>query len=361
MSVGTEPESCGAVQNGILSMADTGRMCADGAVCIVDFPERLGKEDGIMFDVTALGELLIDFTPYGDSEAGMALFEQNPGGAPANVLAAVSNLGLKPAFIGKVGDDMHGALLKDTLDRIGVDTAGLVVDPNFFTTLAFVSLKNGERSFSFARKPGADTQLTSEEVNLDVVKNTKIFHCGSLSLTDEPARSATFYAVQEAKKAGAVISYDPNYRPLLWKSEEDAIKNMRSMVPYADIMKISDEETALLSGKADPKEAAEVLLEQGVSCVVVTLGKDGALLKTKNVEVQVKGKDRKAVDTTGAGDSFWGGLLSRLALNNVKPADLTEEQAKEYLTFANAVAGLCVEKRGAIPAMPTLEQVMNEL
>ena len=314
-----------------------------------------------MFDVTALGEVLIDFTPCGVSEAGMALFEQNPGGAPANVLAAVSNLGQKPAFIGKVGDDMHGALLKDTLDRIGVDTSGMVVDPNYFTTLAFVSLKNGERSFSFARKPGADTQLTSEEINLDVVRNTKIFHCGSLSLTDDPARSATFFAVKEAKEAGAVISYDPNYRALLWKSEEEAVKHMRSMIPYADIMKISDEETVLLSGKSDPKEAAEVLLDQGVDCVIVTLGKDGALLKTKQVEVQVKGKDRKPVDTTGAGDSFWGGILSRLALNNVKPADLTEAQAEEYLKFANAVAGLCVEKRGAIPAMPTLEQVMNEL
>ena len=314
-----------------------------------------------MFDVTALGEVLIDFTPCGVSEAGMALFEQNPGGAPANVLAAVSNLGQKPAFIGNVGDDMHGALLKDTLDRIGVDTSGMVVDPNYFTTLAFVSLKNGERSFSFARKPGADTQLTSEEINLDVVRNTKIFHCGSLSLTDEPARSATFFAVKEAKEAGAVISYDPNYRALLWKSEEEAVKHMRSMIPYADIMKISDEETVLLSGKSDPKEAAEVLLDQGVDCVIVTLGKDGALLKTKQVEVQVKAKDRKPVDTTGAGDSFWGGILSRLALNNVKPADLTEAQAEEYLKFANAVAGLCVEKRGAIPAMPTLEQVMNEL
>ncbi len=314
-----------------------------------------------MFDVTALGEVLIDFTPYGKSEAGMSLFEQNPGGAPANVLAAVSNLGLKPAFIGKVGDDMHGALLKETLEKIHVDTTGLIVDPDYFTTLAFVSLVNGERSFSFARKPGADTQLRKEEVNLDVLKQTKIFHCGSLSLTDEPARSATFYAVEQAKAAGAVISYDPNYRPLLWKSEEEAIHHMRSMVPYADIMKISDEETKLLSGIEDPVGAAKALLSQGVSCVIVTLGKDGALLKTKDIQVQVKGKDRQAVDTTGAGDSFWGGLLSRLALYNVKPGDITKEQAVEYLTFANAVAGLCVEKRGAIPAMPTLEQVMKEL
>lgn len=314
-----------------------------------------------MFDVTALGEVLIDFTPYGNSESGMALFEQNPGGAPANVLAAISNLGLKTAFIGKVGDDMHGALLKDTLVGLGIDVSGMMVDDAYFTTLAFVSLKNGERSFSFARKPGADTQLKIEELNMDVILQSKILHCGSLSLTDEPARSATYYAVEEAKKAGAIVSYDPNYRALLWRSEEDAVKKMRSMIPYADIMKISDEETTLLTGNPDPKAAAKILLEQGVDCVVVTLGQDGALLKTKTVEVQVKGKERNVVDTTGAGDSFWGGFLSRLALYHVKPEEITESQALDYLNFANTVAGLCVEKRGAIPAMPTLEQVMNEL
>ena len=314
-----------------------------------------------MVDVTALGEVLIDFTPYGTSEGGQALFEQNPGGAPANVLAAVARLGGTAAFIGKVGDDMHGKLLKETLEKEGIDVTGLIEDPDYFTTLAFVSLKNGERSFSFARKPGADTQLRKEEVPMEVLQNTKIFHCGSLSLTDEPARSATIYAVEEAKKAGALISYDPNYRPLLWSSEEEAKKYMRSMIPYADIMKISDEETMLLSGKEEPREAAKALLDAGVSCVVVTLGGDGALLMTKQIEVQEKGKSRNVVDTTGAGDSFWGGLLSRLALNHVKPGDLTEAQAREYLKFANAVAGLCVEKRGAIPAMPTLEQVMNEL
>ena len=314
-----------------------------------------------MFDVTALGEVLIDFTPCGTSQGGMELYERNPGGAPANVLAAVNRLGGKTAFLGKVGDDMHGAFLRETLQKAAIDTSGLITDDRYFTTLAFVSLKNGERDFSFARKPGADTQISREEVKVDILAQSRIFHCGSLSLTDEPARSATFYAVEEAKKAGAVISYDPNYRPLLWPDEETAIHHMRSMVPYADIMKISDEETVLLSGKEDPREAAKALLEAGVSCVVVTLGGDGALLMTKQIEVQEKGKARNVVDTTGAGDSFWGGLLSRLALNNVKPQDLTEEQAREYLKFANAVAGLCVEKRGAIPAMPTLEQVMNEL
>lgn len=314
-----------------------------------------------MFDVTALGEVLIDFTPCGKSEAGMNLFEQNPGGAPANVLAALCNLGFKTAFIGKVGDDMHGALLKDTLDKAGIDTEGLVVDDTVFTTLAFVSLKDGERTFSFARKPGADTQLRPEEVKEDIVKNTKIFHCGSLSLTDEPARSATFHAIKMAKESGALISYDPNYRAPLWNSVEEAKVQMRSVIPYADIMKISDEETALLTDCSDPKEAAQALLDQGVKCVVVTLGKDGALLKTAQIEIVEKGKTRKVVDTTGAGDSFWGGILSRFAQDGTDPAEITEEKAREYVRFANAVAGLCVEKRGAIPAMPTLEQVLAEL
>lgn len=256
---------------------------------------------------------------------------------------------------------MHGALLKDTLDKAGIDTTGLIVDDSVFTTLAFVSLQNGERNFSFARKPGADTQLRPEEVKEEIVKNTKIFHCGSLSLTDEPARSATFHAVKMAKEAGALISYDPNYRAPLWNSVEEAKEQMRSMIPYADIMKISDEETALLTDYSDPKEAAQALLDQGVACVVVTLGKDGALLKTAQVEIVEKGKERKVVDTTGAGDSFWGGILSRFAKDGISPAEITEEKAREYVRFANAVAGLCVEKRGAIPAMPTLEQVLAEL
>ncbi len=314
-----------------------------------------------MFDVTALGEVLIDFTPCGKSEAGMNLFEQNPGGAPANVLAALCNLGFKTAFIGKVGDDMHGALLKDTLDKAGIDTEGLIVDDTVFTTLAFVSLKDGERTFSFARKPGADTQLRPEEVKEEIVKNTRIFHCGSLSLTDEPARSATFHAIKMAKESGAFISYDPNYRAPLWNSVEEAKAQMRSVIPYADIMKISDEETALLTDYSDPKEAAQALLDQGVKCVVVTLGKDGALMKTAQIEIVEKGKERKVVDTTGAGDSFWGGILSRFAKDGTNPAEITEEKAREYVRFANAVAGLCVEKRGAIPAMPTLEQVLAEL
>ena len=314
-----------------------------------------------MYDVTALGEILIDFTPSGSSEGGRALFEQNPGGAPANVLAALQNLGQKTAVIGKVGDDMHGKLLKETLEKCGVETKGMIVDPDYFTTLAFVALKNGERSFSFARKPGADTQLREDEVDTEILKNTRIFHCGSLSLTDEPARSATFYAIRCAKEAGALISYDPNYRALLWSSREEAKEQMRSVIPYVDIMKISDEETELLTGVESPEAAAGELIRQGVACAVVTLGKDGALLRTKDFMVQAKGAEREVVDTTGAGDSFWGGILSRFAYYNVKPGDLTEAQGLEFVRFANVVAGLCVEKRGGIPAMPALEEVMKQL
>ena len=314
-----------------------------------------------MYDVTALGEVLIDFTPCGTSEGGRTLFEQNPGGAPANVLAALSRLGQKTAFIGKVGDDMHGLLLKETLESCGVDVRGLIVDPAYFTTLAFVALKNGERSFSFARKPGADTKLTKEEVSTELLRETKIFHCGSLSLTDEPARSATLYAVQEAKKAGALISYDPNYRAPLWRSRQEAVEQMRSVIPWVDIMKISDEETALLTEREEPEAAADALLQQGVSCVVVTLGGDGALMKTEQFCIREKGKKRKVVDTTGAGDSFWGGILSRFAETGIRPEKITEEEGRDFLRFANAVAGLCVERRGGIPAMPSLEEVRKEL
>lgn len=315
----------------------------------------------MMTDVTALGEVLIDFTPCGLSEAGKNLFEQNPGGAPANVLAALSKMGKKTAFIGKVGDDLHGKFLRKTLDDLEIDTSGMITDPDYFTTLAFVGLENGERSFSFARKPGADTQLRPDEVPADLLKQTKIFHFGSLSLTDEPARSATHFAVQTAKDAGALISYDPNYRAPLWPDVETAKEQMRSVVPLVDIMKISDEECELLTDEADPAKAAEKLLDQGVRCVFVTLGADGALLKTKEIEVTEPGMKGKAVDTTGAGDSFWGGTLYQFVDGNLVPESIDEETAHRMLRFANTVAGLCVQKRGAIPAMPTLAEVEEAL
>lgn len=313
------------------------------------------------YGVTALGELLIDFTTYGTSENGMKLFEQNPGGAPANVLVALQNLGINTAFIGKVGDDMHGHFLKNTLNKFKINTDNLILDKDFFTTLAFVNLKDGEREFSFARKPGADTQLKKEEIDVEILKNSKIFHFGSLSLTDEPSKTATLFSISEAKKNGLIISYDPNYRALLWDSKEIAIKEMRSVIKYVDIIKISDEETELLTGEKSPSKAGDILLKQGVSCVVITLGADGALLKTKNFEIQSKGKKREAIDTTGAGDSFWGAILYKFITTNKTFSDLTENDGYEFLKFANCVAGLCIEKRGAIPAIPKLDEVLKDL
>lgn len=315
-----------------------------------------------MYDIVALGEVLIDFTNNGYSASGMRLFEQNPGGAPANMLTAATKLGLFTAFIGKVGTDMHGQFLKEVLEEQGIDTKGMILDPNFFTTLAFVELKeNGERVFSFARKPGADTMLTKEDLNQDLLKNTKVFHFGSLSLTNEPSKTATYEAIRIAKEAGAIISYDPNYRAPLWENEKVAIEMMREPIPYVDMMKISDEETELLTGQVDPEAAAEILISQGVKVVVVTLGEQGALVRIKDGSRIVSGFKSQVVDTTGAGDSFWGSFVQQV-LETKKAVDtLTLDELSNCVAYANAVASICVSKRGAIPAMPTKEEVEKRL
>lgn len=319
-----------------------------------------------MFDVTALGELLIDFTPHGKSSSGMNLFEQNPGGAPCNVLAALNKCGLKTSFIGKVGNDMHGIFLKNTLETAGINTDGLIVDDSVFTTLAFVSLNDaGERNFSFARKPGADTCLKESEVKVDILEQSKVFHIGSLSLTDEPSKSATLFAIKKAKESGCIISYDPNYRAALWSSKDAAISEMRRILPYVDVMKMSDEETALLTGIQEPKDAARYLVENGIPLVAVTLGAAGAFVCAKEHHVIagsiVPGFKSQVVDTTGAGDSFWGGFLYKLIQSQKSPSDISLTEAIDFARFANAFASLCVEKRGGIPAMPTLEAVEARL
>ena len=315
-----------------------------------------------MIDVTALGEILIDFTPCGMSEAGQRVFEQNPGGAPANVLACLNKCGKKTAFIGKVGDDMHGQFLVDVLKNSDICTDGVVVDDSVFTTLAFVALsETGERSFSFARKPGADTCLRQDELNEELIRDSKVFHIGSLSLTAEPAKGTTFKALEIAKEAGCIISYDPNYRAPLWDSKEAAVEGMRSVVSYVDVMKISDEETALLTDIAEPEGAAKALVAQGVSVVAVTLGADGALVCTKEGSTVVPGFKANMVDTTGAGDSFWGGFLKCLLESGKRPEELTLDEVATFAKYGNAVASLCVEKRGAIPAMPTVEEVEERL
>lgn len=308
-------------------------------------------------DIVALGELLIDFTEAGVSKDGQKLFEQNPGGAPANLLTVASHMGYKTAFVGKVGRDMHGAFLKKTLQKEGICTDYIIEDEDCFTTLAFVEInQNGEREFSFARKPGADTKLTKEELDKQLLETCKIFHYGSLSLTDEPAKTAAIEAIRIAKAAGAVISYDPNYRESLWKTKAEAIKTMKSVIHYADVMKVSDEESVLLTGKGNYQDALKELLNMGPAIVAITLGSDGVLLGTSDNLEQIPGVKVEAVDTTGAGDSFWGGFLSGM-LKNENLSDITWENLKKCAQQGNVTAALCVGKRGGIPAVPTKDNV----
>ena len=311
-----------------------------------------------MFSVTALGEVLIDFTDAGVSANGMKIFERNPGGAPANVLVALKKLGHDVAFIGKVGQDMHGDFLRETLENNGIDCTGLISDPETFTTLAFVALDDqGDRSFSFARKPGADTRLEIDDLPVDVIKDSRVFHVGSLSMTNEPARSATIKALELAKEAGCVMSYDPNYRDSLWVNAELASVQMRSLVRFMDLIKISAEECPLLTDFDKPEDAAKDLLSKGAKAVVVTLDADGAYVATADGGKIVESFRVDAVDTTGAGDSFWGGFLCAFCESGKKPEELTLDDVAAFARFGNAVASLCVRKRGAIPAMPEREAV----
>ncbi|MDP4110349.1 MAG: carbohydrate kinase, partial [Bacillota bacterium] len=297
-------------------------------------------------------------TDLGVSQNGGRVFERNPGGAVANVACGARKLGLKTAFIGKVGNDMHGRFLRDTLRSIGVGVDNLILADDVFTTLAFVSLsENGEREFSFARKPGADTCLRADEIDEVLLKSTKALHVGSLSMTDEPSRSATLSAVKTAKNSGALISYDPNYRAPLWKNVDEAVFNMRSLLEYADLIKISEEETELLTDFAAPEKALDFLLENGAVCAAVTLGKNGALAGYKKLRVSVPTFiSSNVVDTTGAGDAFWAAFLSLVLKRGLKE-DLTEGRLIEFVRYANAAASFCVGRHGAIPALPEAHDV----
>lgn len=304
-------------------------------------------------DIVALGELLIDFTEAGVSKEGQKLFEQNPGGAPANLLTVASHMGYRTAFVGKVGKDMHGAFLKETLHKEGICTDYIIEDADCFTTMAFVAInKNGEREFSFARKPGADTRLCREELSRELLESCKVFHYGSLSLTNEPSRGATLEAIQIAKTAGALISYDPNYRASLWENEYTATETMKSVIASADIMKVSDEESLLLTGEKEYAKALDTLLQMGPKLVAITLGSEGVLLGKSGKLEKIPGFEVKTVDTTGAGDSFWGGFLSALLSLDEKLEQKPWEVLKECARFGNATAALCVQKRGGIPAIP---------
>jgi fructokinase len=307
-----------------------------------------------MYDVTAIGEVLIDFTPAGHSAQNNPIFEQNPGGAPANVLACLSKLGCPTAFIGKVGEDQFGKFLKRTLDNVGVSTQGLVTTDRCGTTLAFVHLSDsGDRSFSFYRNPGADLLLEPSELSYQLIEECRIFHFGSVSMTGEPSCSATLAAVRYAREQGKIISYDPNLRLRLWSSPQAAKAGILSAMPLADMVKISEEELLFLTGEKDLEAGAKALLsEYGLQLVLITLGPDGAFACNHQGFASRPTYDVKVVDTTGAGDAFTGGFLYQLLKSGKNPADLTVEELSDFLAFANAVGSLTTTKKGAIPALP---------
>lgn len=311
------------------------------------------------YDVIALGELLIDFTMNGQSEQGNNMFEACPGGAPCNVLALLNKMGKKTAFIGKVGKDQFGALLRDTITEAGIDASNLMVDENVNTTLAFVhTFPDGDREFSFYRNPGADMMLTADEVNPEVVKDTKIFHFGTLSMTHEGVREATKKAVETAKANGCLVSFDPNLRPPLWSSLDLAKEQMEYGFGKCDILKISDNEIQFVSGKEDYDEGIAYLQETyNIPLILLTMGKDGSRAYYKGMRVERPGFSVKAIETTGAGDTFCGSSLNYLVDHDFE--NLTEEQLGEMLTFANAAAALVTTKKGAIKAMPVKEEVLE--
>jgi fructokinase len=314
-----------------------------------------------MYDVVALGELLIDFAPKSVNEAGYPVLSANPGGAPGNFLAALTKYGCRTAMIGKVGDDAFGRLLTQTLADAGIETRGILSDPAVFTTLAFVSLdENGNRDFSFARKPGADTCLKPEEIEEGLLDDARVFHFGTLSLTDEPATSATRRAVSLAKRRGLLVSLDPNLRKPLWKREEDARAAMEWSLRQADIVKISDEEIEWLWGLSPEEGAQKLIREYGVSLVYATLGPKGCHAVTKSAAVTVPSPAGiHVVDTTGAGDIFGGSAMSRFLKLKKAPAELTEEELREIVRFACTAASLSTQKHGGITSVPEEADVLE--
>ena len=314
--------------------------------------------DNRQYDVTALGELLIDFTENGDSSQGNPTFEANPGGAPCNVLAMLNRLGKKTAFIGKVGNDMFGKQLKAAVEECGIDTRNLVMDDEIHTTLAFVhTYPDGDRDFSFYRNPGADMMLTKDEVDADLIRNSRIFHFGTLSSTHEGVREATRYALDVAKEAGCIITFDPNLRPPLWKDLNDARKEIEYGMERCDVLKISDNEVEFLFDTTDYDKGAALIEEKyHIPLVLITMGKDGSRAYYKDLRVEVKPfLQDSTIETTGAGDTFGGCCLHHVLKYGLD--NLDEEKLTEMLTFANAAASIVTTRKGALRVMPEVEEV----
>lgn len=310
------------------------------------------------YDVTALGELLIDFTENGTSAQGNPVLEANPGGAPCNVLSMLNRLGHKTNFIGKIGNDMFGDQLEAALKEVGIGTEGLMRDDEVHTTLAFVhTAPDGDREFSFYRNPGADMMLSENDVDAEQIKNSTIFHFGSLSMTDEVCRKATRKAIAIAEEAGILMSYDPNLREPLWKSMDLAKEQISYGLEHCNILKISDNEIQWLTGREDYDEGIAMVQEKyNIPLILLSLGKTGSRAYTKNCRVEVPAFiQENTIETTGAGDTFGACILHYVLEHGWK--EYSEEELKEMLTFANAAASIVTTRKGALRVMPTKEEV----
>lgn len=311
------------------------------------------------FDVIALGELLIDFTENGVSGQGNPIFEANPGGAPCNVLAMLNKLGKKTSFLGVVGKDQFGTSLRKTLDELGIDTGHLYEHEEVHTTLAFVhTFEDGDRDFAFYRNPGADMMLSEEQIDEEYLKSARAFHYGTLSMTHEGVRKATYKAIDAAKKEGLFISFDPNLRPPLWADMEEAKKQIAYGLSKCDLLKISEEELEFMTGTKDVKEGAHILLEQNpnIKLMNVTMGKEGSIAFHEGKEVfQAPFLQEHTIETTGAGDTFGACALNYVLEHGIQ--GLSEEELTEMLRFANGASSLITTKKGALRVMPEKEEV----
>ena len=310
------------------------------------------------YDVVALGELLIDFTESGVSAQGNPLLEVNPGGAPGNVLSMLQNYGRRTAFIGKVGKDMFGRLLLEAVGSCGIDTKAILQDESVHTTLAFVqTFEDGDRDFSFYRDPGADMMLTKDEVDAALLRNTKVFHFGTLSSTHPGVREATRYAIDVAKEAGAVISFDPNLREPLWKSLDDARTEIDYGLGRCDLLKISDNEVEFMCGTDDYDKGAQMLIDKyQIPLILVTMGRDGSRAYYKGTRVEAAPfLQENTIETTGAGDTFCATSIHTVLKYGID--SLTKENLTELLTYANAAASLITTRKGALRVMPALDEV----
>lgn len=311
-------------------------------------------------DVVALGELLIDFTDNGLSQQGNKIFEANPGGAPCNVLAMLSKYGKKTGFIGKIGNDTFGNILKGTIEKIGIDTKGLIMDKNFNTTLAFVhTFEDGDRDFSFYRTLGADCMINENEITEDLIKDYKVFHFGTLSMTNETCFLATKKALEIAKNNNMIITFDPNLRPPLWDNLENAKEKINFGLNYCDILKVSEEELEFLTNEKDiPKAVSIIKSKYNIKLIVVTMGKNGSYAFYNNIYTfGIPFFMPNTIETTGAGDTFMASVINYILDNDINT--LTKENLSDMLNISNAAAAIITTRKGAIKVMPTIQEINN--